>query len=141
MPRSLVASLNAMRECILVVDDNPFAVDSLARILKIIGYEVTPAYSGQSALEQVAAIRPDLALIDIGMPDLDGYEVARRIRQQGGGPSIILVALTAWARREDQRRANECGFDRHVAKPISLELLQDVLAMLNTETKSIRQQP
>jgi len=120
-----------MRERILIVDDNQFAADSLARIVKIVGYDVTTAYSGQRALEQIATLQPDLALIDIGMPDLDGFEVARQVRQQCRVPPIILVALTAWAREEDQRLAYKSGFDRHVAKPISLESLRNVLAMLD----------
>jgi CheY-like chemotaxis protein len=129
-----------MRDRILVADDNRFAADSLARIIKIVGYDVTTTYSGNGALEQIAAFQPDLALIDIGMPDLDGFEVARRIRQQCRVPPLILVALTAWARNEDRRHAYECGFDRHVAKPISLELLRNVLAMLDQATACFSQQ-
>jgi CheY-like chemotaxis protein len=130
-----------MRERILIVDDNQFAADALARIIKIIGYDVRLAYSGQQAIEQIEAFQPDLALIDIGMPDLDGFEVARRVRQQCRVPPTILVALTAWARNEDRRHAYECGFDRHVAKPISLELLRNVLAMLDQATACFSQQP
>jgi len=119
-----------MRERILVVDDNQFAADALARILTIAGYDAIAVYGGQQAVEQVEKLQPELALIDIGMPDVDGFEVARRIRRQGNSPAVILVALTAWAREEDRRRAFECGYDRHMAKPICLESLRNVLAML-----------
>ena len=121
-----------MRERILIVDDNRFAADALARILKIVGFDVTAEYSGQRAIEQMATLQPNLALIDIGMPDLDGFEVARRVRQQRSIATVILVALTAWAREEDQRRAYECGFDLHVAKPVSLQSLRNVLALLDS---------
>jgi len=120
-----------MRERILVVDDNEYTADSFARLLSMFGGEATAVYSGQQAVEQAGAIRPDMALIDIGMPDMDGYEAAVRIRERCGNAPIILVAVTGWARDEEKRHARECGFDLHVAKPVDLATLKQLLALLN----------
>jgi CheY-like chemotaxis protein len=120
-----------MSERILVVDDERDAADSLARLIGSFGYEAKAVYDGEQAIEQAAEFLPDMALIDIGMPDLNGYETVTRIRQQRGSQHVILVAVTGWTREEDKRRAYDCGFDLHVAKPMSAEKLNELLALLD----------
>jgi signal transduction histidine kinase len=108
---------------VLVADDNRDAADSLAMMLKLAGNEVRTAYDGEQAVEQAEAFRPDLVLLDIGMPKLNGYEAARRIREQPSGHAMILVALTGWGQEEDKRRADEAGFHHHLVKPVDLAAL------------------
>ena len=117
---------------ILVVDDDRDTADSLARLLAALDYEAQAVYSGREAIEQAATFHPDLAFIDIGMPDLDGYQTLQRIRQlRGVAAQTVLIALTGNARPEDKQRAYECGFDLHIAKPMSLATLTEVLALLD----------
>ncbi len=113
---------------VLVVDDNQDAADSLAFLLKLQGHEVRTAYDGLEAVTAAAAFVPSLVLLDIGLPNLNGYEAARRIRQQPGCKDARLVALTGWGQEEDQRRSREAGFDLHVTKPLELALLERLLA-------------
>ncbi len=103
---------------VLVVDDNRDSADSLALLLSLQGHELRCAHSGAEALEVASEFRPHVVLLDIGMPHMNGYEVARRIRAQTGGPEITLVAVTGWGQIEDKRRASEAGFDQHFVKPI-----------------------
>ncbi|MBC7480913.1 MAG: response regulator [Rhizobacter sp.] len=116
------------RRRILVVDDNQDAAISLAELLKIMGNETATAYDGLEALEVAAAFRPDVALLDIGMPKLNGYEVCRRIRQQSWGKSIVLFALTGWGQEDDQQRSLAAGFDAHLVKPVLFDDLEALLA-------------
>jgi CheY-like chemotaxis protein len=116
---------------ILVVDDNRDAADALALLISTFGYKAKAVYDGEEALEQVATFSPDMALIDLGMPGLDGYETVSRIRQQRGNVHLILVAVTGYTGEEDKRRAYDCGFDLHVGKPMSVEKLQELLALLD----------
>lgn len=127
-----------MGERVLVVDDDQYTADSFARLISLYGYEVRAVYSGAEAVARGAEFLPDLALIDIGMPGMDGYETVRRIRQHRENPHVILVAVTGWAREEDRRRAYECGFDLHVAKPLSVEDLKDLLALLRCRRSTER---
>jgi len=120
-----------MPERILLVDDNRDAADSLARLIQSLGHDVKAVYGGTEAIEQTAAFQPDMALVDIGMPDLDGYETVRRLRERRGNVHLIVVAVTAWTRDEDNRRAYESGFDLHVAKPMNVEKLKELLALLD----------
>jgi len=113
---------------ILVVDDNPASAKTMTMLLKKMGHELATAYDGEGAVETAAGFRPDLALLDIGLPKLDGYEVARRIRKQPGGLSITLVALTGWGQEEDRRKSKDAGFDHHLTKPVRHETLVRVLA-------------
>ena len=124
-----------MDERVLVVDDSRDAADSLARLIEAYGYQAKPVYDGEQAIEAAADFAPDMALIDIGMPGLDGYETVSRIRQQRGSTHVILVAVTGWTRDEDKRRAYECGFDLHVAKPLTDEALKELLALLDPTVK------
>jgi CheY-like chemotaxis protein len=120
-----------MNERVLVVDDDRDTADVLARLINAFGYEAKAVYSGLEAIEQAAEFLPDMAFIDIGMPDLNGYETVARLRQQRGSVQVILVALTGWSRDEDKRRAYDCGFDLHVVKPITAESLKELLALLD----------
>jgi PAS domain S-box-containing protein len=113
---------------ILVVDDNQDAADSLGLLLRLAGQDVRTAYDGPSALDQVQAFRPALVFLDIGMPGMDGYEVARRLRQQSDLKDVVLVALTGWGQEEDRRRSREAGFDRHLVKPVEPSALEALLA-------------
>ena len=106
------------------------AANSLALLLKLRGHEVRVAYSGIAALETARSYRPDIVFLDIGMPNMDGYEVARRLRQEPGLEKVVLAALTGWGQQEDRRRAAEAGFNHHVVKPPEPKSLQIVLAEL-----------
>jgi CheY-like chemotaxis protein len=119
-----------MSERILVVDDEQDAADGLVRLITAMGCEARAAYSGREAIGTLAAFRPDMILIDIGMPYMDGYALASRIRQAVRAEAI-LVAVTGWSRTEDKNRAYEAGFDLHVAKPMSAAKLQELLGLLD----------
>jgi len=112
---------------VLVVDDNVDAAQSLAILLRLHGHHVRIAYGGEQALTAVAAEKPDLALLDIGMPGMNGYEVARQLRDRHGTGDLTLVALTGWGQEQDRRRSKEAGFDHHLTKPVELATLQAVL--------------
>jgi CheY-like chemotaxis protein len=113
---------------ILLADDNNDALESLATLLELNGHQVFTAANGALALERAREHMPDVALLDIGMPLLDGYEVARRIRAQPWGRSITLVALTGWGQDSDRHRSREAGFDSHLVKPLDLDKLTEVLS-------------
>jgi PAS domain S-box-containing protein len=113
---------------ILVVDDNKDSADSLKMLLRLKGNDIRTAYDGLEAGEVAETFRPELVLLDIGLPKLNGYEVARRIRQQPWGRDVVLVALTGWGQDEDKRRSQEAGFNFHIVKPVELAALEEVLA-------------
>ncbi len=115
---------------LLVVDDNRDAADSLATLLRLQGHEVRVAYSGVAALETAKDYRPDVVFLDIGMPGMDGYEVARRLRRQPWGKDVVLAALTGWGQHEDRRRSAEAGFGHHIVKPPEPKALDTVLSEL-----------
>jgi PAS domain S-box-containing protein len=116
---------------ILVVDDLVEVAESMAALVReAFGHEVRTAHDGPSALRVAADFRPELVLLDIGMPGMDGYEVARRLRQQSGMGNAVLVALTGWGQEEDRRKSKEAGFDHHLVKPMGLKELQSLLAGL-----------
>jgi len=115
---------------ILLADDNADALESLATVLRLRGHEVFSASDGAIALEAASRHVPEVALLDIGMPLLDGYEVARRIRAQEWGKAMTLVALTGWGQDADRRRSREAGFDTHLVKPLDLDQLSHLLAQL-----------
>jgi PAS domain S-box-containing protein len=115
---------------ILVVDDNVDSASTLSRMLKLMGNVTRTAHDGLQALDAAAEFRPDVMLMDIGMPRLNGYEAARRIRAQPWGRGVVLVALTGWGQEEDRRRALEAGFDHHLVKPVDLSAVEHVLATL-----------
>jgi PAS domain S-box-containing protein len=113
---------------VLVIEDNVDAAESLREVLEFGGHAVEIANSGQDGIEKSRAFRPDMILCDIGLPGMDGYEVARRLRAEETSSSTYLVALTGYALPEDLARAKEAGFDEHIAKPASLERIEQVLA-------------
>jgi CheY-like chemotaxis protein/two-component sensor histidine kinase len=114
---------------ILVVDDNRDSADSLAMLLRIMGNDVHTAHDGLEAVGAAAVFQPDVVLLDIGLPKLNGYEAGRRIREQQG-KGVVLIALTGWGQEEDRRRSKEAGFDHHLTKPVELDALQKLLAGL-----------
>jgi signal transduction histidine kinase len=124
------ASAARMVRRILIADDNNDALESLATLLQLSGHEVFTATNGGTALQSAERHLPEVVLLDIGMPLLDGYEVAKRIRAQPWGERITLVALTGWGQDSDRRRSREAGFDSHLVKPLDLETLTDLLARL-----------
>lgn len=115
---------------ILLADDNEDALDSLAALLENDGHQVYTAADGARALELACECRPEVMLLDIGMPLLDGYEVARRVREQSWGRGTVLIALTGWGQDEDRRRSREVGFDSHLVKPLDLDALAQLFAHL-----------
>jgi len=115
---------------ILVADDNQDAADSLATILRIMGYQVRTANDGLHAVAEAATFLPDVILMDIGMPKLNGYDACRRIREQARGERAFVIALTGWGQDDDRRRSKEAGFDHHMLKPINIAELEKLLAGL-----------
>jgi two-component system CheB/CheR fusion protein len=112
----------------LVVDDNVDAAMSLAEILRIEGHECEAVFSAQEGIERAATIRPDFVLLDIGLPRLDGYEVARRLRKIDGLEDVRLIALTGYGQPDDLERARVAGFDGHFIKPLDFGQLERTLA-------------
>ena len=115
---------------ILVVDDNRDGAESLARVLELSGQHTRVAADGLSALREAEAFRPDVVLLDIGLPKLNGFEVARRIRQQPWGQSVILIAVTGWGQEEHRRESSDAGFDAHLVKPVDPIKLVHLLTSL-----------
>ncbi|HTX05686.1 MAG TPA: CHASE3 domain-containing protein [Steroidobacteraceae bacterium] len=118
-----------VRRRVLVADDNQDAATTLQMILELDGHEVHIAHDGQSALEAAERLRPQIAILDIGMPKLNGYEVARKMRATDWGRGIRLIALTGWGQEGDRRRAFAAGFDAHLTKPIDADELKEVLVL------------
>ncbi|HEX7282015.1 MAG TPA: ATP-binding protein [Vicinamibacterales bacterium] len=114
---------------ILVADDSQDGADSLAFLLRAAGHDVHVAYEGRTAIRLAGELRPDVVLLDIGMPEVSGYDVARAIRREAWGRSIRLIALTGWGQAEHRRRSLEVGFDDHLVKPVELDVLENLLQM------------
>jgi PAS domain S-box-containing protein len=115
---------------VLVVDDNRDAADSCATLLELGGHRVQTAYRGEHALELAESFRPNVILLDIGLPDINGYDVAHRIRSSDWGTSLALVAVTGWGQEADRRRAFEVGFDHHLTKPVAPDAIESLLGRL-----------
>ena len=115
---------------ILIVDDNQDSANSLAMLLKCTGNETHTAYDGVEAVEAAAKFQPEVVLLDIGLPKLNGYEVARKIREQPWGQDMVLVALTGWGQEEDRQKSKEAGFNAHLVKPVEQSVLMKLLAEL-----------
>jgi len=113
---------------VLVADDNRDSADGCAALLQMAGYDVRTAYTGREALAIATEFRPHVALLDIGMPEMNGYDVARHIRDTSWGRSMLLVAITGWGQDDDRRMAEEAGFDHHRAKPVDLDSLEPLFA-------------
>ena len=127
VPEGAAASL---KRRILVVDDNVDSAESLAMLMKIAGHEVEMAHDGLEALEVAEAFQPEVILLDIGLPKMNGYEVARRIREKPYGIDMVLIALTGWGQEEDKRRSKESGFNTHIVKPVDHPELKKILDSL-----------
>jgi CheY-like chemotaxis protein len=112
---------------ILIVDDNEDAAETLAMALELHGCEVKTAPTATRALDILPGFAPAVALLDIGLPDMNGYELARRVRLLPAGSSITLIAATGWGQQKDRERAFAAGFDHHLTKPIDLDLLRTLL--------------
>jgi len=115
---------------VLVVDDNVDSAESLAMLLRLGGHEIETAYDGLQAVESAERFKPHLILLDIGLPHLDGYDAAVRIRERTNGREVVLVAVTGWGQDEDRRRTREAGFDAHLTKPVDMGALSRLLATL-----------
>ena len=126
--REPVLPASTKRCRVLVVDDNVDSVESLAMLLRMMGHEVETASDGASGLEKAAAFKPDVAILDIGLPKVNGYELARQIREQQWSKNVTLVALTGWGQEQHRRRSEESGFNHHLTKPVEFDVLQEILA-------------
>jgi len=115
---------------VLVVDDNRDSADSLALMLRVMGNDTQRAYDGQDGVDVAARFRPDVVLLDIGLPVLNGYDACRRIRGEPWGKGVVLIAMTGWGQDEDRRRSLEAGFDHHLVKPLDPRALMKMLAEL-----------
>ncbi|HEY0783698.1 MAG TPA: response regulator [Thermoanaerobaculia bacterium] len=115
---------------VLVADDNPSIADTLAQLLESIGNEVWIAYDGQQAVEAADRLHPDVILLDLDMPRLNGYEVCRHIRQQPWGAKALIIAQTGWDRDIDKRRAQAVAFDHYLVKPVAPDLLIQLVSSL-----------
>lgn len=114
---------------VLISDDHVDGADTLALLVNLEGHEVEVAHNGEEALHIADRLRPDVAILDIGMPDLDGHEVARRLRQSSQGRSMLIIALTGRDEAEDKQRARVAGFDEHFTKPVDpVALLRRIAA-------------
>src|SRR5262249_39764566 len=110
---------------ILVVDDFADAADSLAMVLKASGHEVRVSYSGEDALKVLEEMKPEVVLLDVGLPTMDGYEIARAIRQRPDSSGTLLVAITGYGEEGARQRSREAGFDAHLTKPVDAAALRD----------------
>jgi CheY-like chemotaxis protein len=123
---------------ILVVDDNRDSADSLAALMRVNGSNVQIAYDGLEAVEKARAFRPELVVLDIGMPRMDGYQTCRAMRNQAWGRDICIVALTGWGQEEDRRKSREAGFDAHLVKPVDHAAMMDLLGSIRSASRSAR---
>ena len=126
---------SSSRRRILVADDNVDSAKTLAKLLELLGNDVATAKDGLQAVEAAEAFRPDVILLDIGMPKLNGYEAARRIRGREWSQHTMLVALTGWSQEDDRKRSSEAGFDHHLVKPVEVAVLMKLLAGVTAKTK------
>jgi CheY-like chemotaxis protein len=128
VPTNGHASASSRKRRVLVVDDNEQAAKVLGMLLQALGNDVQIASDGLSAVEVAARFQPHVVLLDIGMPKLNGFDTARRIRELPDGKQIVLAAVTGWGQEEDKRRSKEAGFDHHIVKPVDPGMLRKLLA-------------
>ncbi|MDB5824153.1 MAG: hypothetical protein JWR21_2857 [Herminiimonas sp.] len=121
------APMAGLVQRVMVIDDNKDAADALAMLLEANGYQVSIAYTAQNALDQVATLTPDAFLVDIGLPDMDGYELARRLRQLPQLARAALIGVTGYGQKRDIDRATAAGFDRHLVKPVQFRVVLDAI--------------
>lgn len=113
---------------ILIVEDNKDGADTLRWLVKVWGHEVRVARDGEEGLESAIQFDPDVILLDIGIPKIDGFEVARRVRQLPAFEKVLLIAVTGYGTEDDRERSREAGFDHHLVKPCDLKLLKEIIA-------------
>lgn len=116
---------------LLVVDDNRDAADSMSMLLEMWGYEVAAAYDGPSALETAQQWRPEAVFLDIGLPGMDGYEVAERLRELPQVNHLVLIAITGYGQEDDRRRSQRAGIDHHLVKPVAPDALRSLIDSLH----------
>ena len=129
----VVAPADARSLRILIVDDNVDAADSIAMLLSMEGHETRSVNTARAALLAVPDFKPEVVLLDIGLPEMDGYEVARHLRAQSGTRGLRLVAVTGYGQPADRLRAHEAGFDEHMVKPVEPAALQDFLRVVQSD--------
>ena len=120
----------------LIVDDNRDAADMLAEVMRLMGDEVSTAYDGVEGLAQAAALRPEVVILDLGMPRLDGYGTCRALRATEWGRAMTVVALTGWGQPADLQRAAEAGFDGHLVKPVAPDVLARTIEELRAAKRA-----
>ena len=118
----------AYKSRILVVDDNQDSATSLATMFELLDHEARAVFDGVAAVETAASFRPDVVLLDIGLPKMNGLAAARKIREQSWGQTMFLIAVTGWGDEEHRRQSAEAGFDLHLVKPVDPTALENVLA-------------
>ena len=123
-PTAIPSAARRVSRRILVVDDNVDSASTLATLLELSGNQVDVAHDGLEALEAANRIKPDVVLLDLGMPRLNGYDACRRIRQEPWSTNTVVIALTGWGQEEDRRKTGEAGFNAHVVKPVTLPMLE-----------------
>ena len=123
---------------VLVADDNRDAAESLGMLLSMAGYSVLVAHSGAEALTLALRERPDVLILDIGMPELSGYDVARGVRQQEWGKQTLLLAISGWDQRQDREASAAAGFDVHLSKPAKPERVEELLAEFSARSEQRR---
>jgi DNA-binding response OmpR family regulator len=120
----------------LIVDDNRDAADSLAMLLRTTGNEIRTAYDGLEALQVASEFRPEVVLLDIGLPKIDGHEVAQRLRHEAWGRRVCLIAVTGWSDESDRARSRAAGFDHHLVKPLDTAHLAQLLGSVERSARS-----
>jgi CheY-like chemotaxis protein len=115
---------------ILIVDDNKDAAESLAMLLEILGYKVSAVYDGETALDAARTTHPDVIFLDIGLPGIDGHEVARRLRTYPELAGSLLIAMTGFGSPADKERSRAAGFNHHLIKPVEVEVLEEILGKI-----------
>jgi CheY-like chemotaxis protein len=129
LPHSDIAAATASAgKTVLVVDDNRDAADSLQLLFEVYGYRAVCEYDGEAALAAVRAAVPDIVIMDLGMPGLDGYHTAQQMRALPGGQNIVLIALTGWGHETAREQTRAAGFDHHIVKPVNFESLRQYLS-------------
>jgi signal transduction histidine kinase/ActR/RegA family two-component response regulator len=127
VPGAVASNGETPQRRILIADDNEDFVDTFTMLLRSMGHEVYSATQGEEALDAAASLHPEIAFLDLGLPKLDGYALARKIRAMPQGPTTVLVAITGWGQQHDKTRAQEAGFDHHLVKPVDISTIQAIL--------------
>jgi CheY-like chemotaxis protein len=123
----MIRDMDANGRRVLLVDDNVDSTEPLSMLLRAKGHETRVSTDGEGAIAQADVFRPECVVLDLGLPGLDGYEVARRLRARPAGATVVLVALTGWAGNEVRTKAAEAGFDYHLVKPVNWEDLERIV--------------